>query len=198
MKFRITSLVVLTLAIVTITGCGSDSNTQSTETAGNATDAMFVNGMIPHHESAVEMAQVGVKQADHAEIKELSENIIKSQNAEIAQMKALQGQLPEGQDMMMSDEDMSEMHMQVESLDGADTFDKAFIDAMIPHHQSAVVMANQVIAEGSNAEVKALARQMVKAQSAEIMEMQSWRNEWYGSPLPSDTGSSMGSMHNGH
>jgi predicted outer membrane protein len=41
------------------------------------------------------------------------------------------------------------MMSDVDSLREAKNFDKEFIDAMIPHHQSAVVMANQVVADGN-------------------------------------------------
>lgn len=179
-------------------GCGSDDTTQTADSTGNQSDAMFVTGMIPHHEAAVEMAELGVNSADHAEIKELSKNIIASQQAEIKQMSDLKTKLPESSHSMMSEEDMSAMMSDVESLKGAKTFDKAFIDAMIPHHQSAVVMANQVIADGANPEVEKLAKAIVTAQSKEIAQMQTWRTEWYGSPLPADEAGSMGSMHSAH
>lgn len=190
--------IALAVVALFVFGCGSDDSSESANSSGNQADAMFVTGMIPHHEAAVEMAELGVSSGKHAEIKELSENIITSQQAEIKQMNELKANLPESSDSMMSDEDMAAMMSDVESLKGAKDFDKAFIDAMIPHHQSAVVMANQVIADGSSTEVEALAKAIVTAQSKEINDMQTWRTEWYGAPLPADKAESMGSMHSEH
>ena len=45
---------------------------------GKYSDKAFIDAMVPHHQGAIEMAQVALKNAEHAEIKELSRNIISS------------------------------------------------------------------------------------------------------------------------
>lgn len=54
----------------------------------NHFDDHFLNMMTAHHEGAVTMAKDALKKAEHPEIKTLSEQIIKAQQAEIEQMKA--------------------------------------------------------------------------------------------------------------
>lgn len=199
MKFTRTLMATAVVAIaIVVAGCGSDDSASTSTTDGNQVDAMFVSGMIPHHQAAIDMAMLGVKNAKHDEIKQLSENIAESQQAEIDQMNKLATQMPDAKGTMMSDQEMASMMSDVDSLREAKNFDKEFIDAMIPHHQSAVVMANQVVADGTNPDVMKLAKSIIAAQSKEIAEMQSWRNDWYGSPLPTAASSSMGSMHDGH
>ena len=52
-------------------------------------DRMFFEMMIPHHQSAIEMSQMALKQSDRAEVKQLSSSIIKAQQAEIIRYKRL-------------------------------------------------------------------------------------------------------------
>ena len=54
---------------------------------GNA-DVDFVNGMIPHHQAAVDMAKTALAFGKDPEIKKLAEDVIKAQEAEITQMKS--------------------------------------------------------------------------------------------------------------
>jgi len=53
-------------------------------------DKEFVRQMIPHHQMAVKMAQMASGRAARPEIRTLAQSIIKSQNAEIAQMQGWQ------------------------------------------------------------------------------------------------------------
>lgn len=53
-------------------------------------DKDFVNGMIPHHQGAVDMAQVELKYGKDPQMRKLAQNVIASQNKEIALMKAWQ------------------------------------------------------------------------------------------------------------
>jgi uncharacterized protein (DUF305 family) len=52
--------------------------------------------------------------------------------------------------------------------------DVAFVRSMIPHHQGAIEMARTVLQHGKDEQVKTWANQIIKAQEAEISEMQNW------------------------
>jgi uncharacterized protein (DUF305 family) len=60
-----------------------------------------------------------------------------------------------------------------------EAFDLRFIDAMIPHHQGAVVMAQEALEKSNRPEIKQLAEEIIAAQEQEISQMQQWRKAWY-------------------
>ena len=57
-------------------------------------DKMFFQMMLPHHQGAIDMSQLALKQSDKAEVKELAQQIIKAQEAEIGRYNALIKQMP--------------------------------------------------------------------------------------------------------
>ncbi|WP_392531024.1 DUF305 domain-containing protein [Nostoc sp. C117] len=155
-------------------------------------DLRFIDAMIPHHQGAVEMANVAQQKSKRPEIKKLADNIIKSQNQEISQMKQWRqawyptaGNKPMAYDsqmghmMEMSSDQMKAMMMN-QDLGAADAnFDLRFINAMIPHHEGAVKMAQDVLTKSKRPEIKKLAQEIIKAQNTEIKQMQQWRKTWY-------------------
>ena len=62
---------------------------------------------------------------------------------------------------------------------GEGPFDAAFIDGMIVHHEGAIAMAQQVLAESERPELLQMAEAIISAQQGEIAQMQGWRGEWY-------------------
>jgi uncharacterized protein (DUF305 family) len=150
---------------------------------GEYSDERFIDAMVPHHQGAIEMAQVALENAEHDEIKQLSKNIVSTQQAEIEELKSIKkeefgtSQVP----MEMNQEQMQSMGMTADpqQLANRDPFDKAFIDAMIPHHQSAIEMATVAREESTIPEIKLLAENIVSAQQREIEQMKQWRDQWY-------------------
>ena len=54
----------------------------------NDPDKSFLEGMIPHHQSAVDMAKLALKRANRAELKTFAQQVIADQSKEIVQYKA--------------------------------------------------------------------------------------------------------------
>ena len=72
------------------------------------------------------------------------------------------------------------MDMDMTALERAKPFDRAFIDAMVPHHQGAITMAKAELAKGSQPALRKMADDIIAAQTKEIAQMKSWRKAWYG------------------
>ena len=51
-------------------------------------DVAFVQGMIPHHQGAIDMAEIVLKHGKDPETRRLAQEIVAAQRTEIAQMKA--------------------------------------------------------------------------------------------------------------
>ncbi|WP_193199043.1 DUF305 domain-containing protein [Nostoc sp. MG11] len=155
-------------------------------------DLRFIDAMTPHHQGATVMAKEAQQKSKRPEIKKLADEIIKAQNQEITQMKQWRtawypqaGDKPVAYDakmghtMRMSPEQMQAMMMSMD-LGAADgEFDLRFIEAMIPHHEAAVVMAKDALQKSQRPEIKNLAQEIIKAQNAEINQMKQWRKAWY-------------------
>lgn len=150
--------------------------------AGVAVDLAFVQEMVPHHESALDMAAIAKERSDRAEIKRLADAIITTQRAEIAQLRDIAARLRSGGVQAGSlgvPHHMMGMDGHVAALETADPFDRAFLDDMIPHHEGAIEMSRVVLNRGADPEVRRLAQEIVAAQQREITQMQGWRAAWY-------------------
>ena len=176
-----------------LAACGSDDN--STSSSGphtsmmasmpatadfNTTDVEFAQQMIPHHQQAVEMADIALDPsvAAGAQVQDLATRIKAAQDPEVQMMS---GWLTEwGQPMQMETTDqMSTMDgmMSAEEMDSLRTmngvdFDTMWLQMMIRHHEGAIATAQTAKASGANADSLALADQIIAAQQAEIAEMQ--------------------------
>ena len=167
-------------------------------------DLAFIDMMIPHHEGAVAMARIALERGEHQEVRLLAQDIISGQDAEITQleswraewypdaplvtmsgmmqMKDMGRMMPGTQELM---ESMGTMQMDPASDAAAlctetESFDRAFIDMMIPHHESAIRMAESALTFAQHLEIKEMAQEIIDAQRREISQMKEWRADWYG------------------
>ncbi|MGE5655281.1 MAG: DUF305 domain-containing protein [Actinomycetota bacterium] len=155
-------------------------------------DLRFIDGMILHHQGAIEMAKEVLNQSQRPEIKKLANDIIASQNQEIQAMKQWrQAWYPQadskpvaysaqmGHQTKMTPEQGQEMMMKTDLGATDSQFDLRFINAMIPHHQGAVVMAQDALNKSKRPEIQKLAQAIIADQQREITQMQQWRKAWY-------------------
>jgi uncharacterized protein (DUF305 family) len=190
----------LALAL-TLAACGTGDHSSMTTSGGSAAspqagtgseaDIAFAQLMIPHHQQAVEMADLALANTSSDQVKALAAQIKAAQDPEITQMRgwlsgwgapqqmdgatASDGSMDHsGMDMggmssdgMMSAEDMANL-----AAARGDDFDRMWLAMMIAHHQGALTMATQVLTTTSDAEVKQLAQAVVTGQTDEITTMQ--------------------------
>ena len=168
----------------------TDQRTNGNTQVANTIDKHFIEQMIPHHDGAVAMAKLALERSKRTEIKTLATAIIEGQTKEIQDMTGwyrdwFGKDVPKVSTGMMGGGMMSSsgMHMggqeDMTALENASDFDKAFLEAMIPHHQLALMMV-QMLETGSNRpEMLQLAKNITASQSKEIKQMQNWYTQWY-------------------
>ena len=161
--------------------------------------------MTAHHKQAIEMANLALTRAKRPEIKQLAQSIIKDQKSEIQTMATLYKtaygtEIPAmgmGGGMMgkdgsamnkdgnrgMTQMPMNGMKMDMNALNTAADFDKEFLRQMSAHHQTATQMSQMVLRTTKSPEIRTLAESIVKAQTAEIGQMQKWYQTWYKAAL---------------
>jgi uncharacterized protein (DUF305 family) len=187
----ITALVAATAALV-LTSCSggateSHAGHSSTDqpviseqpAAYNADDVAFATNMIPHHQQAIEMSAMVKDHSTNTALISLANQISAAQQPEINVMKVFLVQWNENPDTSTGHgghgNDMQGMvdaatMSKLQSLNGAD-FDNLWLESMISHHQGAIEMAKSEMANGANVDAKAMAKNIVTTQEAEIGQM---------------------------
>ena len=199
-------------ALVTISACsnsGSDTQAQTSTPTGtsaasssaapaaeshNDADVAFAQGMIPHHQQAIEMSDMLLgKQGVDPRVIALAKEIKAAQGPEIEQMTgwlsqwgaaatpssptstmpSMPGHDMSGGDMpgmaghgMMSDQDMAAL----QNAQGAEA-SRLFLTQMIQHHEGAITMAKEEIDIGQFPAAITMAHSIVTSQQQEITTM---------------------------
>lgn len=167
-------------------------------------DIDFAKGMIPHHQGAVDMALIQLKYGKDEDMRRLAALILWTQRQEIGEMQRwlyVRDAIPymkwfgvEG-DVKGHDHAAMLADMQAQDKDAASTADYKeamkvmhrdmdirysgnpdvdFARGMIPHHQGGIDMAYVQVKHGSNPDMSRLANNIIRAQRAEIAQMQRW------------------------
>jgi uncharacterized protein (DUF305 family) len=159
-------------------------------------DQMFIDMMVPHHQSAIEMAQIMQQQGENPELKAMAESMIQSQQAEIDQLRQWRQQwygssetppmnqmpmLPGMSQMGETEDMMMDMTSEIERMRNAPKpIDAMFIEAMTEHHQMAIEAASIAEQQATHQEIKDTARNIIQEQQLEIAEMSRIREELEG------------------
>ena len=177
---RLIRSITPVVAAVLIAGCGGGDQSGADAESFNASDVMFAQMMIPHHEQAIEMSDIALDPTTGAgdAVRQLATAIKAAQDPEIAEMTALLGGwgMSTEMDSSMDHSDMMSGMLTIEEIDelsalrGA-AFDRAWLDAMIRHHEGAIDMADDVLSDGSDPSMRSLAERIIAAQRAEIDSM---------------------------
>lgn len=144
-------------------------------------DLDFANMMIMHHQAAIDMSEVELAKGSDAQIKTMAQKIITAQKAEIAQLqqfasqhKMTEAKMEHGEKHNELGETMNRMEVKMLAMQMSGNTDMDFVMMMIPHHESAIAMAQNEIEHGKEFELKKLAQKIITDQTKEINDFKAW------------------------
>lgn len=190
---KLLTLTILLFAALALTACGDtatetdggEGDTKATTAGFNDADVAFAQGMIPHHQQAVEMAELAADRAASGDVRQLAADIEAAQAPEIelltTWLEEWGAEVPaDGMDHgdmghgdsgsalsgMMTEDDMTTL-----ADAQGNEFDEAFVTMMVVHHEGAVQMARTQVAEGADEAAIEMAETIISTQGAEIAAM---------------------------
>ena len=148
----------------------------------NDPDTAFAKGMLGHHRGAVEMAKIELKYGTDEAMRQLAQDVITAQQAEIDVLNKWLASHPDAAKPKPNTVAMQQAYAKsMENMHGEMTLgvadpvpDMAFARGMLPHHIAAVDMAKVQLEYGTDEEMRLLAQDVIDNQQTEIDVMKNW------------------------
>lgn len=138
----------------------------------------FLVDMVGHHAMAIDMAKMAKEKATHQELKDLADDIIRDQAAEMERMskwlKAWYGRTVDENHMGHHEKDMQ----MLEQASGPQ-FEVLFMSMMSVHHAQAIERARFVRRSRIHPQSRRLTKDIVRAQEREIGQLREWLVAWF-------------------
>lgn len=181
-------------------------------------DQMYIDMMIPHHESIMALAEVAVVELKDPRLVEIAQAIVDTQGPEVEELRQLRAEwygsaepMPMDDQMMgvmmemmpgmgSMDEMMAQMsaEVQVQTFCAAADKDLTFIEQTIAHHQMAIHASEIALEQAVHPELKAIAEAVIAAQQAEIAELEAIRADLTSAATPAASSQPINNSSNMH
>ena len=151
----------------------------------NSTDSAYVLAMLWHQQQAQELAGLVQGRTSRPELQRLALNLRTAQTSDVIWMTAWLG----ARDPYLVHSDtqpadrrfagmMARSQLRTLAATSGRRFDFLFVDMLLEHYKGAIVMADEVLADGHDAEVALLADRTVTDSQRAIAQLSSWRRRW--------------------
>ena len=212
---RLGCAVLLAVIALGAVACGDDDEEKKPASRDSQQERQveraFLTAMVSHHQMAIDMAAVAQQRSEDRSVKRLATAIVAAQEQEIEQMKSIHRRLfrselkpdaraHDGLGLTAEQAGMTHTAHTNDRLRDADPFDRAFVDAMVPHHRGAIAMSTVVLDQTSDRGLRKLANGIIETQRREIEDMNELRTERFGGPAPegADHGKGSAETSTGH
>ena len=185
-----TLAIALILGVfVTVAASATNVRAQNptTQTVEMPYDLHFIDMMIMHHRQGIAMVRIAEKKGSTPALRAFAKKTADGQENELLELKKHRDHWYAGAPEMDHSQMMAQMHQtpgmsnhanmdmqgDIAKLQAATgkSFDRLFLDMMIPHHQMAGDMSKEAVTKAEHAELKEMARLGISKQQGEIAEM---------------------------
>lgn len=149
---------------------------------GEAFEQSFLSMMRQHHQMAIDMSNWILERTENEDVRGAAQKVVDEQQAEIEQidtwLQEWYGDVTATSDMQgMMDMMQTDMDTMMQNMEAGDNPDRAFLENMSVHHNSAIDMAQPALFKAVHPEVRDLAKNIITSQAEEIAQYQTWLSE---------------------
>ncbi|MDN5573300.1 DUF305 domain-containing protein [Kocuria turfanensis] len=155
---------------------------------GEELEITFLAEIIPHHRAAIEMAQLELERGTSPDIRTHAENIIANQQHQIDQfttwLEEWYGLTPEEamaqapaeaqEEMKILEEETQMMIEELSAAEAGEDFDVAFVQKMIPHHNSGIIEFLEPQSRAVHPQLRVAATSGITTQQAQVADFRTW------------------------
>ena len=155
---------------------------------GEELEITFLAEIIPHHRAAIEMAQLELERGTSPDIRTHAENIIANQQHQIDQfttwLEEWYGLTPEEamaqapaeaqEEMKILEEETQMMIEELSAVEAGEDFDVAFVQKMIPHHNSGIIEFLEPQSRAVHPQLRVAATSGITTQQAQVADFRTW------------------------
>ncbi|WP_270240761.1 DUF305 domain-containing protein [Kocuria marina] len=155
---------------------------------GEELEITFLAEIIPHHRAAIEMSQLELERGVSPDIRTHAENIIANQQHQIDQftrwLEEWYGLTPEEamaqvpaeaqEEMKILEEETQMMIEELSAVEAGDDFDVAFVQKMIPHHNSGIIEFLEPQSRAVHPQLRVAATAGITTQQAQVADFRTW------------------------
>lgn len=155
---------------------------------GEELEITFLAEIIPHHRAAIEMSQLELERGVSPDIRTHAENIIANQQHQIDQftrwLEEWYGLTPEEamaqvpaeaqEEMKILEEETQMMIEELSAVEAGEDFDVAFVQKMIPHHNSGIIEFLEPQSRAVHPQLRVAATAGITTQQAQVADFRTW------------------------
>lgn len=135
-------------------------------------DQRYIDGLIAHHLNAIYMARQAETNSQRKEIKELAKEIIAVDTKSIEELYGWKKTWFNNTKQITQYEKIN-----LGAYD--EKFDLRFLNALITHHEEAIMTAKEIRTKSQRNEILNLADAIIKNLSSGVDTLSTWRTNWY-------------------
>ncbi|CAA9565171.1 MAG: hypothetical protein AVDCRST_MAG70-1978 [uncultured Thermomicrobiales bacterium] len=179
-------------------------------------DQIYIDMMVPHHVSVIALAEAALPRLADPRLKEIARAVITTQGEEIDELRGLRQEfygapdptltgdalmaemartMPTAHGLMVTGNgvDLMDSHALVAAFCSVPDADRAFIELVIPHHESAISASEAALGQANHPEIRDVAARVIAAQRAEteilaaiLLELSGGATPGSGTPVAGD------------